>query len=307
MKKEVKSKWGNTIVIILILAVLSFIAAGFISLIFGDENSDGNVAVIPIKGLITGDSGGLFGQEVASSPDIVNFIEKADSDPRIKGIIFEINSPGGSPVATEEISNAIEKTEKPTVGWIRESGTSGAYWIASSCDTIVASRMSFTGSIGVLASYVQVSGFIQDHNITYERLVGGEYKDIGSPFKDLSFSERALLQEQIDRLHTIFIQAVAKNRNLSEDSVRELATGMFFLGEEAKEKGLVDVLGGKDEAIEILHRELNVTVQPVEYKEERSLISILSGIFSEQAFYVGKGIGSSIFDAENYQTLQIRT
>lgn len=308
MAKDIaRNKWREVIKIVLILAILSFIVSWLFSLFTESGLKEGNVALIPIIGVISSERGGSFSQEVAASPSIVNFIEKADKNPRIKAIILEINSPGGSPVATEEISNAVKRVNKTTVAWVREIGTSGAYWIASSCDKVVASRMSFTGSIGVIASYLQFSGLLRDYNVTYERLVAGEYKDIGSPFKDLNTQERRLLQNQLDKLHVYFISEVAKNRNLSEDKVKELATGMFFLGQEAKDNGLVDVLGGKEEAVAIIEEKLNITAELVEYKEERRLIDLLSEIFSKQSFFVGKGIGSSLFEARNYNRVEVWT
>jgi len=104
---------------------------------------------------------------------------------------------------------------------------------------------------------------------------------------------------QIDKLHDYFISAVAKNRNLEEENVRKIATGMFYLGEEAKELGLIDVLGGKEEVKEIIEKELNITIEVSEYKEEMTLVDLLGSLFSEQSFFVGKGIGSSLFEARN--------
>ena len=307
MVEKAKNKWYSAIKILVVLAILSFIASGFLSYLAGADFKEGNVAVIPVKGVIMTEKGGILGQQVVSSAVVVGFIEKADKNPKIKAIILEIDSPGGSPVGSEEIANAVKKTNKTTVAWIREVGASGGYWVASSADKIVASRMSFTGSIGVLASYLDFSGFLEDHNVTYERLVAGKYKDIGSPFKELSMQERRLLQDKLDLLHSYFISEVAENRNLPKEKVEELATGIFFLGYEAKELGLIDVIGGKEEAVKIIEKELNITAELVEYKEEIGFIDLLSEVFSEQSFYIGKGIGSSIFDAKQANSIKIFT
>jgi len=297
MKKEmVKSKWRTAIMIIVILAIFSFIISGVVSLFTGVELKEGNVALIPVKGIITSERVRAFGQEVAASPTIIEFIEEADRNPKIEAIILEINSPGGSPVASEEIANAVKKVNKTIVAWVREVGASGGYWVASSADSVVASRMSFTGSIGVIASYLEFSGLLKDYNVSYQRLVSGKYKDTGSPFKPLSIQEERLLQSKIDKIHDYFISEVAENRNLPEEKVREMGTGMFYLGEEAKELGLVDIIGGKDEAIELIEKELNIIAELVEYREERSLVDLLSEIFSEQSFFVGKGIGDSLLE-----------
>lgn len=308
MAEEKRGKWGTFIKVILILLILSFIASWFVSIFTGTADfKRGNVALIPIKGLITSEKIRTFGEEVSSSDKIIEFIEDADRNPEIKAVILEINSPGGAPVASEEIANAVERVNKTTIAVIREIGTSGAYWIASASDKIIASRMSLTGSIGVIASYIQLSGLLKDYNVTYERLVGGRYKDIGSPFKPLTVDERELFQKQIDKLHAYFIREVAKNRNLSEEKVRELATGMFYTGEEAKELGLIDFIGGKEEAKAMIEKQLNITAKIVEYREERRLIDLLSELFSEQSFFVGKGIGSSVLETRNSNRLEVLT
>jgi protease-4 len=305
-KKEV-SGWSKAIKIIIILFIFSFIVSWIVSIFIGDEFKDGNVAVIPIKGIIASENYGMFGQEVSDSQTIVRFIEQADRNPNIKGIIFEINSPGGSPVATEEISNAIKRTNKTTVAWIREMGTSAGYWVATSTDTIVASKMSVTGSIGARLSYMEFSGLLKDYNITYQRLIAGKYKDVGDPFTTLGLQEKKLLQDYLDKLHDYFISAVAENRGLSEEEVRKVATGMFYLGSEAKELRLVDVLGGKEEAVKIIEEELNITVELVEYREEKRLSDLLGGIFSQQSFFIGKGIGNSLLEARNFNKFEVWT
>ena len=159
---------------------------------------------------------GLFGIGGVVSTTIAGYLKKAKENPRIKAIVVEINSPGGTVVASKEIAAAVEdaKTKKPVIAWIREVGASGGYWVASSADHIIADEMSITGSIGVLGSYLSFGGLIEDYNVSYERLVGGQYKDAGSPFKDLSAEERELLQERINIIHDAFIRKVAKDRKM---------------------------------------------------------------------------------------------
>jgi len=306
-----KTKWVFIIVVLIILTMISFIVVGIISLFIGldIEAISGNVALIPVKGLISAGNGeGLFAEEVASSTEIVEFIEKADKNPNIKAMIFEINSPGGSAVASEEIANAIKKTNKTTVAWIREVGASGAYWVASSSDYIVANRMSITGSVGVIASYLEFADLLQEYNVTYQRLVAGEYKDIGSPLKELSKDEKRILQEKLDVIHGFFIDEIAKNRRLPRSKAEEFSSGVFYIGSEAKDLGLVDILGGKEEAIKIIEKKLNITVKLAEYKREKTLLDVLSKLFHENSFFVGKGIGSAFFDkAKTPNSLNVYT
>ena len=295
MKKE-KIKWGFVIMVIVFLTLLGFIFAGFVSLFTSDMKSfGGNVALVPIKGVIIADSDGEFlFESIVSSTETIELIKKADANPNIKAIVFEINSPGGSAVASDEIAAAIKKINKTTVAWIREIGASGAYWAASACDYVVANRMSLTGSIGVIASYLEFAGLLEDHNVTYQRLVAGKYKDIGSPFKKMNENEELLFQKSLNKIHDYFIDEVAKNRGLTEQEKIRISDGLFYIGSEAKDLGLVDILGNKDEVIKLIEDKLNITASIVEYKKEKTIFDILSRVFSEQSFFVGKGIGSAI-------------
>ena len=254
------------------------------------------IAVIPIKGAITVEgTGDFFGGGGVSSNTVVEFIKKSNEDDGIKGIILEINSPGGGVVASEEIANAVKESEKPVVSWIREVGASGAYWIASASDVIVADPLSLTGSIGVVSSYLGFGGFIEEHNITYERLVSGKYKDTGTPFRGLKEDEREILQNKLDIVYDYFISDVANNRGMEKEKIQEIATGMFYLGSEAKELGLIDSLGGKDTALEAM-KELTgfEELQLVSFQERRSLLEALRGVSAFNSFYIGKGIGSEM-------------
>jgi protease IV len=292
-----KSKWAYALLVIVVLTVLSFFLAGIISLFVGNdfESLDGNVAIIDISGPIVSQSVNLFMQDVTSADDIRKLIRKADRNEKIKAIVFEINSPGGSAVASDEIAIEIKKINKTTVGWIREIGTSGAYWIASSTDHIVANRMSITGSIGVIASYLGFSGFLEGHNVTYERLVSGEFKDMGSPFKDLTPEERMLFEKSLNDIHDDFVGEVAENRNLNKKDVQKIATGAFYLGARAKDMGLVDELGSRDEVKSYVEKRIGEEVNFIRYSTGEGLFSILTKAMHGNFFYIGRGIGDSFF------------
>src|SRR3989344_4557639 len=310
MMAEPKFRWGYAIFILVLLLVMGFIAVGIISLFSGVdvESLEGNVAMIKIEGIILGtDNSGVLFDDSVYSLDIVELIEEADENPSIKAIIFQINSPGGSAVASEEIANAVKKTNKTTVAWIREIGTSGAYWIASASDHIVANRVSVTGSIGVIASYLEFPGLLERYNITYQRLVAGKYKDIGSPYKEMTQEERELFQQSLDEIRDYFVGEVAKNRNMGKKEVDKMANGLFYLGSQAKELGLVDEIGGKDEVIGYIEKKEGIKAEIVEYKKEKSLFEVLSRIISRQSFFVGKGIGNSLFEKRDASTLSITT
>ncbi len=280
---------------ILMLLFFGMIFISFFGAILPEELKLGNVAVVPIEGLISTDGDNWM--PTVKSAGIVEQIEKADKNTEIKAILLEINSPGGTPVATDEIASAVKSANKTTIAVIRETGASGAYWIATAADKIFANRMSVTGSIGVQASRLEYYGLMADYNITYRQLISGRLKDAGTPLRQMTSEEKQLFQRLLDGLHEEFIATVAENRNLPKEKVREMATGFVYLGSEAKELGLVDELGGKKEALTYLEKELNITAEPVEYKESKGFFAELSGLTSENFYQMGRGIGS-VFTAE---------
>jgi protease IV len=277
--------------VIKILALLCLISYG-ISMFFGFDTEivSGNVAVIPIHGEITVLEQGGFSSNTASSEAIVASLEKAGSNPNIKAILLDIDSPGGSGVAADEIGQKLKSINKTKVAVVREIGTSAAYWIASCTDHIFANRLSMTGSIGVIGSYLDFSGLLNEYNVTYQRYVSGELKDMGSPFKEPSEQERKAMQSLIDKMKIFFVEEVALNRNMTIEKVNALATGEVFLGSEAVKLGLIDSLGTKEDALNYLETKLNTTVYLVEYKQKKSFSDLLAGFSSMNSREIGKFI-----------------
>ena len=293
--------------IIILTIVLLWLAAYLSSLIIGDEFngeivSEG-IAIIPIYGTITlSDSQDLFGTSSLGSDSIIENLKKAENNDGIKAVILEINSPGGTVVASKEVADYVKelKTKKPVVAWIREVGASGAYWIASSSNLIVADEASITGSVGVISSYLQFSDLLDEYGVKYERLVAGKYKDAGSPFKDLETDERILMQSKLDIIHEIFLKDVIANRNLNNNQVNDVRTGFFFLGIEAKELGLVDELGGKELAVEKAKElgDISSDGKIVEYKVKKNIFDLIQEFSNKVFFSMGKGIGNSLVEKE---------
>ncbi|MBI5397862.1 S49 family peptidase, partial [Candidatus Woesearchaeota archaeon] len=119
-----------------------------------------------------------------------------------------------------------------------------------------------------------------------------QYKDIGTPFRHLTQEEEKIFQGNLDAIHNYFILEVAKNRNLDVEQTRKLANGLFYLGAQAKDLGLVDELGGKDEAVAYLERTLNTTITLAKFEKPKTLAELLTEVASRQSFFVGEGIAS---------------
>jgi len=304
------------IIILVILLIVSFLIAMMLTSTTNLERISlpmagavkKNVALIKIEGAITTEREfSFFAPAGAVSDEIIKQIEQAVEDDRIEAIYFEINSPGGTVVASEEIANAIKKIDKPTVAFIREIGASGGYWVASASNYIIADPYSITGSIGVLSTYLNFGDLLKRYNITYEDLKGGKYKDIGSPYRKMKDDERALLQQRIDMIHQAFINEIAKNRNLPYEQAKEISTGIFYLGIQAKDLGLVDQVGSKDEVEDYLKELLNATeINYVQYLKPPGFLEALTGVLSKGFFYMGKGIASGLVELENMRLERTR-
>ena len=301
-KKEVErlsDKVIRFLRIAILIAVLLFIFFAFLScaalpaLLFGEELSQpgGNIAHIKIRGLITVDGVGRYGSGGTSSTRLVKLIKLAEENPSIQAIILDINSGGGTAVASAEVMIAVQKAKKPVVAVIREVGASGAYWVASAADRIFVNPLSITGSIGVFGSYLEFSGLMEDFNVSYVRLVAGKFKDIGSPFRALTDEERVILEAKLGQMHTFLINSVANNRGMSPEKVKGLANGLYYLGTEAMEFGLIDEAGGLDDAIAYLEELLGIKAEVAKYRVAPSFLEVVSDVTSQKPFDVQNDYG----------------
>ena len=255
-------------IIIILTVVLLATSLGFM---YGlDEYiSDGfcNVAVLPVEGVILPYQGLLDVPLVTTPALIEDFLATAEEDSGIQAVLLEINSPGRTPVAAERIAERLRSSNLPVVGLIGDQGASGGYLIAAATDYLLASAMSDVGSIGVDMSYVEESIRNEDEGLTYVQLTAGKFKDIGSPNRPITDEERALLQADLDIVHQHFIDLVAKYRSLDREAVVRLADGSTMPGQRALERGLIDQVGGREEARAALATLLAVEPAEIEFCE----------------------------------------
>jgi protease-4 len=264
--------------VFILLMIFTVVAAGILGAMFAAET--GNVALISIDGEITS-SATVFSGATSSDTVVASLFEAADN-PDIQAILLEINSPGGTVVASKEITNALKDIDKPKVCLLREVAASGAYWVATGCDWIIADEFTITGSIGVSGSYLEFSGLFEQYGIGYVRLVSGDKKDSGTPYRKPTQSELAGLQTIIDEIHNAFVAEVAENRNLTFGYVANLSDGAIYTGRQAVVFGFVDELGGRAEALDAIKELAGIEeVDIVEFGEELSLPELLSGFVGE--------------------------
>ncbi|MGV8161730.1 MAG: signal peptide peptidase SppA [Candidatus Nanoarchaeia archaeon] len=300
-KEEKTNPWPVIIVVLIILFIISAFSALIIGLFSSDgELSSGNTVIIPITGVISSEEdNSLFGGGSVSSRSIVQQIRQAEEDENINAVIFEINSPGGSPVASHEIAKAIKNMTKPNVAFVREVGASGAYWAASSSDYIIADELSVVGSVGVLSSYLNFYELIDRYNITYERLVAGEYKDIESNYRAMTPEERRIIQFKLEMMQEFFLDDVSNSRNLTRKERAEISSAMYYIGLEAKEINLIDEFGGEEEAKIYLQNRLGIVIEPYRIDKSRGFFDMLTSASAEHGFQVGKGLGQTLVENQN--------
>jgi protease-4 len=208
------------------------------------------VALVKIEGVL-----------MTSSP-IVEELNSYAEDLSIKAIIIRIDSPGGGVVVSQEIFNAVLNAKKAGKKIVVSMGTvaaSGGYYVAAAADRIVANPGTLTGSIGVIMQYAVIEKLLDKIGVKGQVIKAGEYKDAGSPFREMTPQEKKLLQSVIDDVHSQFIEAVIKGRNetlaegrkLSLEEVRAIADGRILTGRQAYDLRLVDELGDLGDSIRI--------------------------------------------------------
>ncbi|MFA6386150.1 MAG: signal peptide peptidase SppA [Candidatus Paceibacterota bacterium] len=227
------------------------------------EQKDCNVTGINLHGELKtylplhAENDTYFKYDSVSSEDITGKIKIANNNPDIKAIIIEVDSPGGSIVAGEEIDTVIKNSEKPVIALIRDLGASASLWAISSADRIYASENSTIGSIGVTSSFMSNAKKNAKDGITYEALSSGKFKDSGSPEKELTTEERTLILRDINISFNNFIKALSLNRNIDIETVKSNADGSTWLGTKAKEIGIIDEIGSLIDVERYIEQETN--------------------------------------------------
>jgi protease-4 len=211
------------------------------------------VGLIKVDGEIStsSSSGGLFGSPTVGSDDIVKQINDAESRSEVKAVVLEVNSPGGSVVASKEIHDAVEQMKKPKVAYFREVAASGGYYISAPADYIVSEPDALTGSIGVVATFEDMSGLFNKVGLNYTIFKSGELKDIGTNTRPPTDKEKQIMQEMISEIFSEFKSVVEEGRKgkLNETKFNEILDARVLTGRQAKDVGLVDELGNEKTAL----------------------------------------------------------
>ena len=222
------------------------------------------IAVLDVEGVILNmNEPRMIGQGEHPVARLLEQLDAARRDPRVKGVILRINSPGGSVVASElmhnEISDFRKRTGKPVVAVLMDVAASGGYYIACACDRIVAQHSTVTGSIGVIMQLIDLSGTMQKIGLEAPAITSAANKDAGSPFKKLTPEQRAIFQAIIDQMFATFVDVVDAGRpNLNREQVLALADGRVYVAPQALEAGLIDGIATLRETVAALKEQLGL-------------------------------------------------
>jgi len=189
--------------------------------------------------------------QIMGGTTVARWLRTARQDSSIKAIVFRVDSPGGSSVGSDVIGREVllAKRAKPVVVSMSDVAGSGGYWVAMSAHKIVAQPQTLTGSIGVLAGKFSFAGLYAKIGLTSETIAFGDKAEIFSTFRPFTPEERRTLKTEILWTYDKFVTKVAEGRNMSKEAVHEIGQGRIWTGRQAKERGLVDELGGLSTAI----------------------------------------------------------
>ncbi len=260
---------------------------------FGDAD-EYNAAKVSVSGAITRDRGRpspLSSATGATADEVVEQIEAADEDADVDALLVELNTPGGEVVPSDDVRRAVAEFDGPTMAYATDLCASGGYWIASGCDELWARDASLVGSIGVIGSRPNAAELADELGVSYERFTAGDFKDAGTPLREIEPEEREYLQSLIDGYYERFVETVSEGRDMDPEAIRE-TEARVYLGSDAAEIGLVDELGTQDDVEDRIAEAIDADVELREFTPDRGLVDRL-GIGAERvAFAAGNGVAS---------------
>jgi len=243
------------------------------------EYSKNRIAIVYAVGEIDGSNknDGIDSEDISE-----DLLDIADND-KIKAVVLRINSPGGSAYGSEQIWKAVSvvKSKKPIVVSMGDYAASGGYYIACNTDRIFAQPTTLTGSIGIFGIFPNIGGLTDKLGIKFDNVKTNKYSDFGATYRPMNTEERAILQRYINNGYELFTKRCAEGRNMNIDSLKAIAEGRIYSGTDAMRLGLVDEMGGLEEAITFAAKKANISDYTIKYYPSvKSLIEQISDIFS---------------------------
>lgn len=255
---------GGAFVLFTIVALSLLLALGGDS---GEFAFGGRIQVVDIKG------------ELIDSREIIEQLQRYEENESVPAILLNVDSPGGGVAVSQEIYSAIkrlrEKNHKIVVAYISSVGASGAYYVSCPADKIVANPGTVVGSIGVIAEWVNYGDLLAWAKLKDVTFKTGEFKDTGTPTRELTEKEKVYFQGLIDDMYVQFVEAVAAGRKMDVEDVRALADGRVFTGRDARGKKLIDEVGDFQDAVDLTASLAGISGKPNLLRSTRQRVTLL--------------------------------
>lgn len=270
-----------------------------------DVTAGKKIALMYLEGAImpSDESGGGFGGPVISAEEVAGLLYDIADDKTVGAVVLRINSPGGSPTASEMIHRAIadvKENGKTVVVSMGEAAASGGYWISTNADHIYAQAATITGSIGVFGGKIDLSELWGKLNVNWERVSTHERAFLWSENSPYTVSEKLAIEEMLAKVYDDFLDRVAEGRKMTREEAAAVAEGRAWSGKEAYQRGLVDYIGGLSDALDLAARQIGYTdrnVAPIfQWPQPKSALEMLTE-FTEM------GPSLSIAEKMNYNDL----
>ncbi len=262
----------------LVVFPLFVIGALIVSGIRGQDSSWGSLGTglgyLEVKGTIS------------DSRQFIRDLRSLERNPLVKGLLIRVDSPGGAVTPSHEIYaelKRVRKSGKPVVVSMGTLAASGGYYVSCPANVIVANPGTLTGSIGVIMEFPVVKGLMEKLGLDVAVVKSAEHKDIGSPFRPMTETEKALLQSVVSDVYDQFLQIVSEERKIPLDSLRPVADGRILTGRQAQAYGLIDSLGTFEHAKRIAANLCGMRGEPKLIKPRPRLRSLLFQLMEETA------------------------
>jgi protease-4 len=283
-KKSPRGWW----VALVVAGVVIVFGTGLLLVVYTAAPSDGisvlardRIAILPLRGVIT------------QNHRVIQELRDYRDDSSVRGFVLWVDSPGGEVAPSQTIYRELARVREdgyPVVAAIGSVGASGAYYAALGADTILAMPGSLVGSIGVLMEFPNAQELLEKVGVRFEVIKSGEHKDLGSPYREVTEAERALLQEVVDDVYDQFLDVIAEERGMSHDSVIDVADGRLLSGRLAVDYGLIDGEGDLVDAIAVAGNMAGLGSEPrTVIREERRRVTWLDLLGSLAALATGQG------------------
>ncbi|WP_313891574.1 signal peptide peptidase SppA [Psychrobacillus sp.] len=254
----------------------------------GDLND--RIAVLTVDGVIqdTGGTTSLFGAATYNHQFFLQQLEQVKQDESVKGIVLQVNSPGGGVVESAQIYKEIkqlqEETAKPIYVSMGSMAASGGYYISAPADKIFVNKETMTGSIGVIMQSMNYGKLAEKYGVEFVTIKSGPYKDIMSPTREMTEEERNMLQEMLNDSYEDFVDIIEEGRNMTEADVKKVADGRIMNGRQAVESGLADEIGFLEDAVQAIKTDYNLeNAEVFEYGYSQDLSSLFA--MKAQSFF----------------------